>query len=228
MTKTKPSRKELLKEPDEFLTLTGKLLQWAAAHKTHLTYGAVIFAALLLAISGYRFFSLRAEAKAAGMLQTATAAYGSARMENGPETAYQTVAPEFESLLKKYGGTSSGDIARYQFANICYDAGKFQQAIELYKAALVDFDSDAIIKRQILCGLGYAHEQTNDLQTAAAYFKQILDSGDGPMLDEILFNLGRLYSRMGNSRKSEENYQRLLENYPGSIYAELVREKIHG
>jgi tetratricopeptide (TPR) repeat protein len=226
MGKVKPSRKELLKEPDEFLTFTGRLLQWASAHKTQIVYGTAIFAAALLIFSGYRFFSQRAESRAAEMLWMATAIYDAERAEKDPQTAYQAAAPKFEQLLKDYGGTDSGGIARYRFGNISYEAGKFKAAIELYNAALADEADNAILKRQLLTGLGYAYEELGETESAVLYFEKLLQAAGSPMLDEALFNLGRLYQQLGNDVKSRENYQRLLENYPESIYVELVKEKI--
>ena len=54
--KRKKTRKELLKEPDEFMTLSGKLIKFAVEHKKQLTYGLGIILALVVIISGVRFF----------------------------------------------------------------------------------------------------------------------------------------------------------------------------
>ena len=66
--KRKKTRKELLKEPDEFLTLTGRVIEFAVDHKNQLIYGLGIVLALAIILSGIRFFSIRAENKAAAML----------------------------------------------------------------------------------------------------------------------------------------------------------------
>ena len=63
--KQKKTRKELLKEPDEFMTLTGKVIGFAVDHRTQLTYGLGIVLALVIIVSGVRFFSIRAEKKSA-------------------------------------------------------------------------------------------------------------------------------------------------------------------
>jgi hypothetical protein len=77
--KRKKTRKELLKEPDEFMTLTGKVIGFAVEHKTQLTYGLGIIhktqltyglgiiLALVIIVSGVRFFSIRAEKKASAI-----------------------------------------------------------------------------------------------------------------------------------------------------------------
>ena len=57
--KIKKTRKELLKEPDEFITISGKLIGFMVAYKNQLTYALGIIVALALIFSGYRFFSIR-------------------------------------------------------------------------------------------------------------------------------------------------------------------------
>ena len=59
--KRKKTRKELLREPDEFMTISGKLIGFAIDHKKQLTYALGIIVVLALIISGYRFFLIRAE-----------------------------------------------------------------------------------------------------------------------------------------------------------------------
>ena len=54
--KRKKTRKELLREPDEFMTISGKLIGFAVDHKNQLAYALGIIVILALIISGYRFF----------------------------------------------------------------------------------------------------------------------------------------------------------------------------
>ena len=50
--KRKKTRKELLKEPDEFITLSSKLIGFGVEHKNQLIYGLGIIVALALIVSG--------------------------------------------------------------------------------------------------------------------------------------------------------------------------------
>ena len=69
MAKVKKTRKELLKEPDEFITTTGKLIRWAVKYQTQLTYGLIAVVVVAIGVSTYRYFNARAEAQAAQLLQ---------------------------------------------------------------------------------------------------------------------------------------------------------------
>ena len=66
--KRKKTRKELLKEPDEFLTISAKLIGLAREHQTQLAWalGAIFFLALV--VSGFRLYLIRAESNASALL----------------------------------------------------------------------------------------------------------------------------------------------------------------
>lgn len=226
--KVKKTRKELLKEPDEFITLTGKLIRFATDHKTKLTYGLGIILALAIIISGMRFFSIRAENKASALLAQSMTEYSSLQANKKPEEVYTAVSGSFQNILKKYGTKGSGKLARLIYANICYDAGHYQQAIDLYNTSLEDFANHPMIRHQVLSSLGYAYEQKKEYATAISYFEKITSSPDQGLQGEALYNLGRLYSKLGQPEKSKEAYNKLVSDYPDFIYIELVKERIAG
>ena len=157
--KRKKTRKELLKEPDEFLTISSKLINLAIEYKTQLTYVLGIILVLAVIISGIRFFSIRAENNASELLGKSLTKYNSIKAEKESVEVYGEVTADFQLILDKYKGKESAKLARLTYANICYDAGKYEQAIELYKTAQTEFAKYPMILQQILSNLGYAYEQ---------------------------------------------------------------------
>jgi tetratricopeptide (TPR) repeat protein len=224
----KKTRKELLKEPDEFMTLTGKVVRFATDHKTQLTYGLGIILALAIVVSAVRFFSIRADNKAAAMLGQSMTEYSSLQTQKKPDEIFNAVSGGFQTILKKYGGKSSGKLARLIYANICYDAGKYKQAIDLYNTSLKDFAKDPMMHSQVLSSLGYAYEQQKDYTTAISYFEKISAARQPNLRDEALFHLGRLYSKLGQPEKSREAYQKIISDHPDFIYIDVVKEKVSG
>ena len=226
--KRKKTRKELLKEPDEFMTLTGKVVKFAADHKTKLTYGLGIILALAIVISAVRFISIRADNKASAMLEKSLLEYSSMQAQKKPDEVFNAVSGNFQAILKKYGGKPSGKLARLIYANICYDAGKYKQAIDLYNTSLKDFEKHPMIHSQILSSLGYANEQQKEYTTAISYFEKISAASEQNLRDEALFHLGRLYNKIGQPEKSKAAYQKIVNDHPDFIYIDVVREKISG
>ena len=61
--KPKKTRKQLLKEPDEFITLSSKVIKTAIEYKTQIAWALGVTLAIAVIISGLRFFSTRSEQK---------------------------------------------------------------------------------------------------------------------------------------------------------------------
>jgi tetratricopeptide (TPR) repeat protein len=226
--KRRRTRKELLKEPDEFITFSSKLITFATEHKTHLTYTVGIIAALAVIISGIRLFSIWSENNAAALLDKTLSEYNSIKANRTAGEVFSEVSKDFQLILQKYGGTNTGKIAQLIYANLCYDAGQYEQAIDLYKASLTEFEKHPLIYNQILSNLGYAYEQKKDFSTAAGYFEKIASIQDATIRDEALYNLGRLYDQLGQIEKSREAYGKVLSDYQDFIYIELVKERLSG
>jgi tetratricopeptide (TPR) repeat protein len=226
--KRKKTRKELLKEPDEFLTISSKLINLAVEHKTHLTYALCFILLVAVIISGIRFFSIRAENKASALLDKSLTKYNNIKTEKKPAEVYDEVYADFRLILDSYKGKESAKLARLIYANICYDAGKYEQAIELYKTAQTAFAKYPMILHQIFSNLGYAYEQKEDYATAVSYFKQISTAPEPVMRDEALYHLGRLYDKLGQNEKSREAYNKILNDHQDFIYIDLVKEQMSG
>ncbi len=220
----KITRKQLLHEPDEFLTISSRLFQFAVEHKYQLLGALGGLIALVLVISGIRYSLLRKADEAFARLEEGRTKYEALLQEKGPEQAYEQVRAEFTQLLEKYSGQTGGKFARVMYADICYRAGQPDEAIDLYTAALEDFD-DPFYRNTILNGLAYAYEKKQDLEKAVAYFQQVAGAPDSVLKAEALFNAGRLYAALGEFEKSRQSFQQLSAEQPDSLYAELARER---
>ena len=64
MVTKKKTRKQLLKEPDEFITFTGKAITFVTGYQKQISYTLCAIVAIALIFFGYRFFAQRAETKA--------------------------------------------------------------------------------------------------------------------------------------------------------------------
>jgi tetratricopeptide (TPR) repeat protein len=224
----KKTRKELLKEPDEFLTLSSRALGWFAQHKKEINVAVLGLLAVAVLISGYVFYVNQQEAKAASLL--AQALEKVERLGAGKPTpkTVQEVSEDFRRVFNDYGSRSNGSIARLIYANLCYETGDYPQAADLYKASLSRFVDQPLVHFQILKSLGYTYEALKDPATAVMYFEQAQSAGDKSLQDDVLFHLGDLYARMGQKEKSAAAFRRILSDHPESVYANLVRKKVNG
>jgi len=224
--KVKISRKQLLNEPDEFITFSSKLLKFIIDHKSQITITVSVIFCCILAFSGWKYFSNKAEDKAAISLDRNITRYESVKVKEGANKAYLEVEKDFQLLLKKYSGKHGGKLARVIFANICYNAEKPDEAIALYKKSLKDFNDKPFIKNLILNSLGYAYEKKGDYAGAIQYFEMTALGPQPDLKNEAWYNLGRLYSREGDIEKSSKAYSKIVSDFKNSIYFDLVKEKL--
>jgi tetratricopeptide (TPR) repeat protein len=226
--KKKISRKKLLKEPDEFITISARMIQYGTKYKTHLIVGVIAFFVLVISGSAYRYISQRGEAAASSLLQQSLSVYDRVHAQGGPAQALNAVKSDFDRLLDDYSGKEAARNGRVIYASICLKGGDTETAIRLYELALKDFIESPAIEGRILSSLGYGYETKKDYEKAVGYFQRVVEGSGYLMKDEALFNLGRLYARLGENSKSKASYQRIVSDQPESLYVELAREKLAG
>jgi tetratricopeptide (TPR) repeat protein len=226
MAAKKKTRKQLLKEPDEFITFTGKAITFVTGYQKQISYMLFTIVAVALIFFGYRFFAQRAETKAFTLLGQTQSKYDTLIKTSSETAAYSQVSEAFQSIIKKYGGNAGGKLARVIYANISYDARQYEKAIALYKQSLSDFKDDKFVYNMILSDLGHAYQRVEDGQNAAAYFEKAASAPDSPIREEALFNLGLMYEKLGEAAKSQKTLQEILNNHPDSIYFDMVEEEL--
>jgi tetratricopeptide (TPR) repeat protein len=143
-----------------------------------------------------------------------------------PNKAYQEAGKNFGVILEKYSNRKGGKLARFAYADICYDAGDYDKAIANFSKLLVDFNDEPFLKNLVLSGLGYSYNAKKDYKTSAKYFEMIVTTPDYTNKDEALFNLGELYAKIGEKDKSLDAFKKILSDHTGSMYTAIAKEKI--
>ena len=227
MATKKKTRKQLLKEPDEFITFTGKAITFVTGYQKQISFMLCAIVAIALIFFGYRFFAQRAETKAFARLGQTQSQYDTLKETSSETAAYSQVSEAFQSIIKKYGGNAGGKLARVIYANISFDAQQYEKAIALYKQSLSDFKDDKFVYNLIISNLGYAYQRVGDEQNAAAYFEKAASATNSQIREEALFNLGLIYEKLGETTKSQKTLQEILNNHPDSIYFDVVEEELN-
>jgi len=221
------SRKELLEEPDPFLVFVGRMLDFGKKYQKQIvaTVGAVV--ALAIVITGVVYYKNQTEDRAAALLGKAMAKYNAVKKGDTAPAAYEEVKKEFKALTEKYRSTGAAKAALMQYADLCYLTQNYDEAISGYEKAL-DALGDTEFRTMILSGLAYAWEGKGDYEQAAGYFEKIIAEETAVSKDQALFNLGRIYGKLGKMDKEKEMYARLVKDYPDSLFFDLASEKIAG
>jgi len=180
----------------------------------------IIFAAVTV------YFLKISENKAIFLLQQSVAKYQTLMNAGNPNKAYLEAEKDFGQIMEKYSGRQGEKLARFTYAGICYAAGEYDKAIANYDKSLVELNDEPFLKNLILSGLGYSYQAKKDYKTSVKYFEMIEATPDNSIKDEALFNLGELYAKIGDKDKSTDAFKKILSDHPGSMYTEIVKEKV--
>lgn len=228
MAKKRVTRKQLLKEPDEFITTTGKLISWAKDNLQTLIIGTVGFFIFIIGISIYGYVQQNRFDAAQLMFSQAVTKYQTEAEKKNESEALAAVSADFDKLIESYGGQPAGQLGRVFYGHISLAAKDYDQAITHYEKALVNIDTDTSITNIVLNGLAMAYHQIGEYPKAIEKYRKIADGTDSMLKDAALFNLGKLYEQIGKSEESKKAYQQLRDDFPGSMYSSIAREKAAG
>jgi tetratricopeptide (TPR) repeat protein len=228
MAKNRITRKQLLNEPDEFITTTTRIIDWAKENLRLLIIGACVFLGVAVSISIYTYHRQRQTNMAETLLGQALAKYQATMETKDTVAALDAVRKDFDGLLASYANVPAGRVATVMYGNICLAGQDYNDAVIHYKAALPHFGVESNLSNVILNGLGTAYQKMGDYNKAVSYFKQIADGTGTILKDASLFNLGWLYRQLGRSDESNKAYERLGVEFPQSMYADLVKGKSAG
>lgn len=226
MAKKRVTRKQLLKEPDEFITTTGLLINWAKENAKALGIGSTLFFVVIISVSIYVFVNEKRSSAAHLMFGQAVLKYQSEAQTKDGAGAMSAVSGDFDALIDSYGGQPAGKLGRLFYGHMGTMANDFDKAIESYQNALKDFGDDASLSNVIHNGLASAYQQKGDYPKAVEHYQIIADGDSMTLKDAALFHLGKLLKQLGREEESRQAYQKLAENHPASTYAGIAREKI--
>ncbi len=211
-------RKKELKQPDPFLESIYKGMEVLKQFKKQLVLASVVIVAIICIVSGTVYSIHSSETRASEILVQVLEDYG--KME--PSKGYDAVKDTFSSLIEEYPNTSSGQIGRIRFAGICYDAGKYDSAFDLYTSAMSDFKNDPVVRDILLLSLGHTCQAQNKTEDAEKYFTTLTEKGSALMKDEALFNLGMLAIKSGDKAKGVEFMKKISSEHEGSMYKSMA------
>ena len=214
-------RKKELRQLDPLQRNILKAMDYARIYKKQLLYvsGAVVIVAIVF--GGILTSFKRSENRASDLVASAMRHY-QARADN-PEAAYQEVKDDFHTVLTDYGNTDAGRMALVRFANICMEAGQYDEAEKWFEKAYEVLGDQARLRNFLLSSLGHVHLAKNNLDLAESYFLQIETGASDLLKDEARFILAKIYEARQEGSKSRKMYDLIAQEHGNSIYADLAR-----
>jgi predicted negative regulator of RcsB-dependent stress response len=147
-----------LKEPDEFLTLTRRFLEYARQHEREVTFAVLGIVAVVAVALGVRWYRSWQESNA-------EAAFGAARRDFTAQKFDSAVAG-FRRVTSTWPGTSHGHLAFVYLGNSYVELGKTKEAEDAFQQALQQ-DSNDLLRQIAHYNLGLLKLKAGDKAGAA-------------------------------------------------------------
>ncbi len=221
--KRKVTRKQFLKQPDEFITTTQRLVEFAQQN-TRLVSFVLIGVVCLLFFGGLGLlYSNKKKGEARDLetkilhlyhrpVLTAEELTTGKSGFRSKEERYQVSLDQFQQLLDKYGWTRSGQRALLYIGDCYYGLKKFDNAKEIYEKYLAEYPDDKLMGYLVRRNLGYVSEAQGKLDEAISYYRQTLKQETDLGGLQLYLNIARCY-------ELKQDWQQALNTYEEAVYA---------
>jgi len=225
MAGKKISRKQLLNEPDEFITTTGRIIHFLQDNRRQAAlYGIIVLAVLVAVFLGYSYLRWE-EGKAQAIQQQGLQIYqealsGAGNTEKEKE-AFKKALEKFKEAYGVYGRGTIGQISQIYIGNCHYGLKEYDAAIQAYSQGL-----EGPFRAVAAQSLGYCYEAKGEFAKALENFQKNAEGQVSVYQEEGLLGVARCYEALNQKPKALETYQKALTKNPKSKMAEFMQWKV--
>jgi predicted negative regulator of RcsB-dependent stress response len=223
MAKKKVSRKQLLKEPDEFLTFSGRAAQFIRGHSRLFTYlGVAVGAGIIvyLAITTYMGYINKK-----GQTAYNTAYYILAENADPEEDAQalKESAELFQKVIDNYGMSKVSRLAFPELAYLRMAERKYDEAIGLYLEFLSKVPDNSPYQSLARLALAACYEAKGELESAVESLSLVVDGPNDFFKEQAMLSLARVYRLDNQMDKAKIILEEFLDQFKSSPFLPIVK-----
>ena len=224
MAKKRVTRKQLLKGPDEFLTLTEKAALFIREHDRGFKFIAGAVAALLLIYLGVNAGMGYINKKGQSAYNIAYNLMGAQNMDLRPESEELKQSAElFQKVIDDYGLSKASRLALPELAYVKMVEKKYDEAIHLYQEFLDKAPDNSPYQSLARIAIAACHEAKGEFEQAIEILNQITAQADDLFREQALFSLARIHRLAGQKDKAKEILEEFVEKFQTSPFLPLAK-----
>jgi tetratricopeptide (TPR) repeat protein len=225
MAEKRITRKELLKSPDEFLTLTERTINFVNTHSRQVYIGLTALVCILVVGLLANWYLSHKE-------NQALTAYGQAldSVDLGAKPTPEQIGKAvqaLEAVRKDYPASPPAHNALINLGQLYYQAGQYDQSISSYQQFLKELKPwEETIKPIIQDSLADVYEAHGQNELAAQIWEDLAKTEGGMLKSQAYRGLGRVYLSMGKLDQAQKAYDSYLAEFPNSVDAAQVKARL--
>jgi outer membrane protein assembly factor BamD (BamD/ComL family) len=222
------SRKELVKEPDEFISTTGVVITYVREHPNRATAAVAVFLALAVAVAGYFWYQNRQVMTSHMLFEKAVQAYEiTVHSGESPDAEkLDRLFSVFDQMANDFPTTPYGEEALLYTGHILYLKKDYQGALDRYSR----MRSSNLVKKglgpMVLYHIANTRLAMKDYDQAVALFSELTKDTNSPYKREAYASVARIYELMNKNKEALQAFRQYLKLFPEAPDAQYVRARI--
>jgi predicted negative regulator of RcsB-dependent stress response len=224
----KITRKELLKEPDEFLTTTGQVVRYVRENPRVVTIGCGLAVVVALMAFGVSTYLNQREARSHGLFDAAQREYETAMRSQAPAPSenLDKLLARFEEIAKDYSSLPAGEMAVLYSGHVLYQKGAYQGALDQY----TKMQSSTLVKGGlgplVMYHVAMTQLALKDYDQALTLFDQLSKDINSPYRREAHASIARIYEMTGKTKEAVQAYRQYLKMFPEAPDAVFIKTRL--
>jgi tetratricopeptide (TPR) repeat protein len=234
MANKKITRKELLKGPDEFLTLSSRAASFFAAHLRELKIIGIAVAVVLvgyLSVYGYmRHINNKGQ-------EAYNLAYDALSEPPNPAKSSDPGAPAqnddikkaeglFEQVIDAYGMSKAARLALPQVGHIKFTEKKYDDAIRYYDRFAEEISGHKEYEDLTFLARASCYEAKGELKKAISILTSLVEVPTNPFRETAMLSLERVYRLDNQPEKAHDILAKFVQDYKTSPFLPIAKARL--
>jgi tetratricopeptide (TPR) repeat protein len=227
MVKEKLSRKELLKGPDEFMTVSGRAILYVKEHAKPFKVAGGILVGAALVYLGVNYYLNYADRKGQEAYDAAYYEVIKVKEIKADGEALKKSEELFKKVISDHGLSKASRLAPPQIAHLKFLEMKYDEAIQLYQAFLKEVPENTVYQSLALLALAASYEGQGDFGKAIDALQKILSSSEKSFKEQATLHLARVYGLSKQPEKAKETLKEFIEKYKNSPFLSMAKARLN-
>lgn len=228
MAEKRVSRKELLKEPDEFLTASARAILYVRENPRKIMGLVLLIVACTAAGLGYNAYRTYSAVNSHELFLQAVRDYGETMEgEASPsEQKLDSLLAQFDYLVSQYGSLPAGEMAQLYAGHVLFKKKDYRGALDRYLKMETTSLANQGMREVFWYHIAETRMALKDYEQAMALLDKLSKDTESPYQREAYASIARIYELTDRRKEAVQAYRQYLKMFPEAPDAAFVKARI--